>query len=306
MAELPSQLKRLYDAYGKVFALIIAMALGVLLPQIQVLSFLIRYLLMVMLFFAFLDMHIQFKTFRQGVWRVLLANLAVAFLGYGVLSLFDHNLALSAFLTGIAPTATASPVLISFVGGEVPFVAAAVLLTNVVIALVIPFALPAIVGANLHISVWEVLQPVLVVMFVPLILAQLAGQLPQKGQVLLRKGKRYNFLVWLLNLLIVSANASNFVRNEHTGSLAPIFLVALLSLVICIINFVAGALIAEPAFRQESSQALGQKNITFVVWIALTFINPLAAMGPTFYILYHNLYNSWQIYRFEKQNKEVL
>jgi len=37
-----------------------------------------------------------------------------------------------------------------------------------------------------------------------------------------------------------------------------------------------------------------------VIWIALIFINPLVAMGPMFYILYHHLYNSWLIYRFEK------
>jgi len=70
------------------------------------------------------------------------------------------------------------------------------------------------------------------------------------------------------------------------------------------INFGLGALLGGERFRQESSQSLGQKNNSFVIWIALTFINPLVAMGPTFYILYHNLYNSWQIYRFEKRRGE--
>ena len=32
-----------------------------------------------------------------------------------------------------------------------------------------------------------------------------------------------------------------------------------------------------------------------------SYINPLVAMGPTFYVLYHNLYITWQIYRFEKR-----
>ena len=62
-----------------------------------------------------------------------------------------------------------------------------------------------------------------------------------------------------------------------------------------------GALIGGRRYWQESSQALGQKNNSFVIWIALTFINPLVAMGPTFYVLYHNLYNSFQIYLFEKR-----
>lgn len=296
-------LRQFFRAYGKVLALIVTMILGVLLPQLYVLSFLVRYLLMIMLFLSFLDLQIQFSTFRQGVWRVLAANLAVAFLAYALLSLFDDNLALTAFLTGVAPTATASPVLVSFVGGQVPFVVASVLLTNIAVALVVPLVLPGLVGANLQISTWQVLQPVLLVMFIPLILARLVDQLPAPAQALFRRAKRYNFLVWLFNLLIVSANASNFVRSQNAGSLLPLFHIALVSLLLCILNFGLGALIAKTGFRQESSQALGQKNITFVIWIALTFINPMAAMGPTFYIIYHNLYNSWQIYRFEQSNQ---
>jgi BASS family bile acid:Na+ symporter len=99
------------------------------------------------------------------------------------------------------------------------------------------------------------------------------------------------------------ANAGNFLRNDVTASLATVIAVALISLVLCILNFAVGALLGGDHFRQESSQSLGQKNNSFVIWIALTFINPLVAMGPTFYILYHNIYNSWQIYRFERRRR---
>jgi BASS family bile acid:Na+ symporter len=71
------------------------------------------------------------------------------------------------------------------------------------------------------------------------------------------------------------------------------------------VNFTFGAVLGGERFRQESSQSLGQKNNSFVIWVALTFINPLVAMGPTFYILYHNLYNSWQIYRFERRRNDT-
>ena len=100
------------------------------------------------------------------------------------------------------------------------------------------------------------------------------------------------------------SNAANFLRNNVRSSLAYVFAIALISLVICVFNFSLGAVLGGERFRQEASQSLGQKNNSFVIWIALTFINPLVAMGPTFYILYHNLYNSWQIYRFEKRRGE--
>ena len=83
-------------------------------------------------------------------------------------------------------------------------------------------------------------------------------------------------------------------------------MIAFVSLIICIVNFSVGALLGGREHWKESSQSLGQKNLSFVIWVALTFINPLVAMGPMFYILYHHLYNSWLIYQFERKRKELL
>jgi BASS family bile acid:Na+ symporter len=298
-----TRFKNLISPYGKVLALILMMILGACLPQFQRLSFLVQYLLMGMLFFAFLDIEIKPSSFQKGVLWILLANVAVAFLGYGLLSFVDRNLAQAAFITGIAPTAVASPVVISFIEGRVEYVAAAVLLTNLSIALLIPFVLPLVVGVAGAISTWSVLEPVLLVMFVPLILAQLARRLPQTAQAVVREGKVVSFPLWLATLFIICAKASDFLHNEVTVPASVLGEIALVSLGVCIVNFGLGALLGGRNYWQESSQALGQKNNSFVVWIALTFMSPLVAMGPTFYILYHNLYNSFQIYLHERRRK---
>jgi BASS family bile acid:Na+ symporter len=125
--------------------------------------------------------------------------------------------------------------------------------------------------------------------------------MPLGPQRFLRAGKRFSFAIWLLNLLLISANASSFLRHENQNSISTLLVIALISLVLCIVNFGLGALLGGRQNWQEASQSLGQKNLSFVIWIALTFINPLVAMGPTFYILFHHLYNSWSIYRFEKR-----
>jgi BASS family bile acid:Na+ symporter len=298
-----SQIHSFFKIYGKVFGLLATMALGALFPQVHIFSFLIQYLLMLMLFFAFLDIKFKPQTFQRSVLWVLLANLAVGFLSYALLISVDQTFALTAFMTAMAPTAIAAPVIISFIRGKIEYVIAAVLVTNISSAVIIPVALPFLIDAKaqVQISVWEVLEPVLVVMLVPLILAQLASHLPQGTQELLRQGKRFSFAIWLVNLFIISANASNFLRNEDTNSFSTLLVIALISLVLCILNFGLGALLGGRENWQEASQSLGQKNLSFVIWIALTFINPLVAMGPTFYILYHHLYNSWSIYQFEKR-----
>jgi BASS family bile acid:Na+ symporter len=298
-----SQFNSFFKIYGKVFGLLATMALGALFPQVHVFSFLIQYLLMLMLFFAFLDIKFKPQTFQRSVLWVLLANVAVGFLSYALLISFDQTLALTAFMTAMAPTAIAAPVIMSFIKGKIEYVIAAVLVTNISSAVIIPVALPFLIDAKaqVQISVWDVLQPVLVVMFVPLILAQVASHLPQEAQAFLRKGKQFSFPLWLVNLFIISANASNFLRKEDTHSFSTLLAIALISLVLCIVNFGLGALLGGRQNWQEASQSLGQKNLSFVIWIALTFINPLVAMGPTFYILYHHLYNSWSIYQFEKR-----
>ncbi len=297
-------LQSIWTSYNKVLGLLLMMVLGISFPQFHSLSAYIQYLLMIMLFFAFLDIDIQPQSFQKGLVWVVLANLAVAFSAYWILRPIDLNLALAAFMTGIAPTAIAAPVIIHFIQGRVDYVVGAVLLSNVVMSLVLPVTLPFVVGDIVHISVWQVLEPVLITMFVPLLLARLARWLPQTARTVVWGGKRFSFLFWLLALFSMCSNAGNFLRNNLSASLSNVLWIALISLVICILNFGLGALLGGEHFRQESSQSLGQKNNSFVIWIALTFINPLVAMGPTFYILYHNLYNSWQIYRFEKRRSE--
>jgi BASS family bile acid:Na+ symporter len=225
----------------------------------------------------------------------------VAFISYAVLARFNLMLALAAFMTAVAPTAIAAPVIISFIEREVEYVVTSVVLTNIASAIIVPIALPSLLGAEIHISVLEVLQPVLIVMFVPVILSRLVSRLPVGTQDFIRKGKVSSFPIWLVNLFIISANASDFLRNGNTDSISTLAIIALVSLLICIVNFSVGALLGGRSHWQEASQSLGQKNLSFVIWIALTFINPLVAMGPVFYILYHHLYNSWSIYQFERK-----
>lgn len=291
---------------GKVVSLLVTMLIGMCIPQANGLTFLVQYLLMVMLFFSFLDLQINRSSFKTGAVKVLAANLITGFGWYFLFLLVNRELAMTAFITAIAPTAISSTVIVGFIRGKVDFMVAAVLLTNIATALVVPFAIPHIVGTDVRISTWDVLLPVLITMFVPLILARLTTILPDKMKAVLRSGKKFTFPIWLFNLFIISAKASHFIFTEGSATVTDLLQIAGLALVICVVNFVIGAILGGREYWQESSQALGQKNNSFAIWIALTFINPLAAMGPTIYILYHHLYNTWQIYRFEKKQKELL
>ncbi|MBN1310986.1 MAG: hypothetical protein JXB30_06160 [Anaerolineae bacterium] len=297
-----TRLKYLSKLYGRTLSLGLAIIVGVLLPQAHVLSFLIQYLIITMLFFSFLDMKINRHSFHKSIVWVLLANLAIPFAAYILIRPIDMNLALVAFMSGITPTAIAAPVVMGFLAGRVEYVAIAVLLNNIAIALVIPFALPLLAETQIEISTWEILPSVAFVVFVPLILARAVSYLPQQAQNFVRKGKSLTFFLWILVLFIVSSKATFSFLYEVSAPQTTLIQIALVSLAICVLNFGIGALLGGREYRREASQSLGQKNNSFTIWLALTFINPLVALGPTFYVVYHNLYNSFQMYLHEKKH----
>lgn len=55
--------------------------------------------------------------------------------------------------------------------------------------------------------------------------------------------------------------------------------------------------------RISAGQALGQKNTTLGIWMAHTYLNPIAALGTAAYIVWQNVFNSWQLARAAKGQK---
>ena len=294
------EILRLYSRTTGLFA---AMGAGVLVPGAHSLAPLIPWLVALMLFLASLDLTVGPGSFRGTVWNVLAANIGIAFLGFLVLLPVDRTLAVVAFLTGITPTAVSAPVIIGFLDGRVEYVVASVLITNLFMAFLLPFILPLVVGTHAGISTSGTLLSVLLVVCLPLAAARGVSCLPAGLRGMARRGKPFSFYVWLLALFVVTAESSHFLRNDTTIPARTLLSIAAISLVICVLNFSVGALIGGKGFRREASQALGQKNNSFTIWVALAFINPVVALGPTCYVLYHNAYNSLQLMAFERTRK---
>ena len=289
--------------YSRTLGLLVAMGAGVLSPGAGVLAPLVPYLVAAMLFLSSLDLRVRRRSFRGSVWRILAANVAIAFLGYLLLLPFDRTLALVAFLTGVTPTAISAPVIIEFLDGDVEVVVASVLASNVCIALLLPFALPIVAGTQAGISALRVLLSVFLVVCVPLFLSRGVSYLPGAVRLAARKGKILSFYVWLVALFIVTASSSAFLRRGANVSPGLLWAIAAVSLVVCVVSFTAGALLGGKGGRREGSQSLGQKNNSLTIWLALAFINPVVALGPTWYVLYHNSWNSIQLIAFERRKR---
>jgi len=213
-----------------------------------------------MLFFAFLGIDFDLGSFPKNVIWILFLNLAITFGGYAVLAPHNTNLALAAFMTAAAPTAITAPVITAFVQRKVEYVVASVILTNLASAFVIPTVLPALLGSGIRISVDPVLRPVLIVMLVPSILARLTSRLSTGAQHRIRGCKGISFPLWIANLFIISANASNYLRSSSTDSIPALAAIALISLLLCLINFSAGFFTRRPQVLAGSRAIFGAQE----------------------------------------------
>jgi BASS family bile acid:Na+ symporter len=279
-------------------AILAAIAFGSLLPGAHGLAWLIRWLIMGMLFLVFLQARLSRSALQPAHWRLLAANLALG-LGGWVLGWLagGREVALATFFCGVAPTAIAAPVIISFLHGQVEFVVASFLLTNVTVAALMPLLLPVVLGQPTPDAFSHVLGSVGLVVFVPFALAHLVRALFAPAAQWPARLRNVSFSMWLTSMFLITANASHYVREHADTPLLLLLRIAGASLLLCIVNFAAGNWLGRPGFTREASQALGQKNTTFTIYLALLYASPVVALGPTFYVVWHNLWNSWQLHR---------
>ncbi len=288
----------------KNFILLLSILCGILLPYGKEYVFLIRYLLIVMLFFAFLDIKLNFSIIQKSHFYILVIIISTAIFLFLIINQFNHDLAQAAFITAIAPTAIAAPVIISLKKKKVEYVILSLLINNFVIALLIPFLLPNIVRGTNVITIEAVLMPVIITIASPFVAANLVKRATPKLWQKLVSWKDYSFYILVINIYLAVSDAFTYIKSEMSSNLAIVFIIGLISAALCIINFSLGWFLGGKHYPAEASQSLGQKNNAFVIWISTTFMNPLATLGPVFYILFQNIYISWELYRYKKESSE--
>ena len=278
-------------------AILLSFIVGALLPQGHELAWLIRWLIMGMLFVVFLQTKLTRDALRPSHGWLLAANIAMGFVAWGVgWVVGGREVALAAFFCGITPTATAAPVIVSFLRGRVDYVVAAFLLTNVVIAALLPAFLPLVLGKAAPTAFADILGSVGLVVFVPMAAAWLVRKIHPGATAWPKRLSNVSFGAWVAALFLITARVSDFLRTHADLPRSLLVEIAILSLVVCGANFVLGRMIGGKEFAREASQSLGQKNTTFTIYLALTYASPLVALGPTCYVLWHNLWNSWQLH----------
>lgn len=292
------------------------------------LSFLSPYLIFLMLFITYCKL--DPRDFRPGKGHILLLVVQMALAGafYLLVSPFDHTVAEGLFICVFMPTATAAPVITSMLGGSISFVATYSLLCNFFVALVGPSLLAA-VGDNAEIGFVQsfliILSKVAPLLLGPLLLSLCVRYVAPGLRRKICSSQQLSFYLWAVALFIVVGNCVSFVIGTWSEShAAAMSLMVVGSLAACLIQFLVGRRIGKRLeldkirYNQEDGQESGgdmkvscaqslmQKNTVLGVWLAMTYMNPLASVAPAAYIAWHNIVNSWQLMQMEKTKKHNL
>ena len=102
------------------------------------------------------------------------------------------------------------------------------------------------------------------------------------------------FYLWAVALAIVTGQTVKSLVNSE----AEIYVEILIALITCIAQFYWGKRIGTKYNdRISAGQALGQKNTVLAIWMSYTYLNPLSSVGPGSYVLWQNLFNSYQLWK---------
>ncbi len=289
--------------FPRTLALLSAIIIGALCPFAHALSWLIQWLILGMLFVVFLGTRFSRESFQRSHFWLLAANVAMGGAGYAIgWTVGGHDIAVAGFFAGIAPTATAAAVITGFLGRRVDYVVTAFMLTNPAISALLPLLMPLALGHATPAAAREIAMSVGLLVFLPLLVALVLRRVHPPVMMWPAKMKNVSFYAWVLALFLIMAKTSHFLGHEGGGTPGTVLLkIGLVSVLVCAANFAIGRLLGGEKFSREASQALGQKNTTLTIYLALTYASPLIALGPTFYVIWHNIWNSWQLHRHGKK-----
>lgn len=243
------------------------------------------------------------------LFQLLSCLLMAVVLVYCPMNEVYHEVFEAAMVCLICPTATAAAVITGKLGGSASSLTTYTLLSNLLAAVAVPLVFPW-VEPHADISFWtaflKILGKVFPLLICPFLLAWFLRAFVPKVHARLLCLHDAAFYLWGVALAIVSGQTVRSLVNSDAPASVE-WLIALAGLATCCLQFFLGKRIGGH-YRERISggQALGQKNTVLAIWMAYTYLNPLASVGPGSYVLWQNLINSWQLWKKRRRDAEIV
>jgi BASS family bile acid:Na+ symporter len=112
-----------------------------------------------------------------------------------------------------------------------------------------------------------------------------------------------SFYIWAVSLTLAILMSTRAIVQNDSGAVV-LWEIGVASLLACAFQFWLGRAIGRRYKCPISAgQALGQKNTVFGIWMGYTFLDPVTSVAGGFYSIWHNCYNTYQMYRKRKQEE---
>lgn len=292
----------LYIIYDNIPALAVA---GPVLEHIV--GFLQPALIFVMLFLSFC--RIEPRELRPRKWHAwLLLCQSAGFMLFALIEILLPDFSWKVLIEGamlclICPTATAAAVVTGKLGGDISGITAYTILINMVVSVLVPLVVPVVhpaEGISFVTASSLILAKVFPMLIAPCLLAFLVRYLMPHFHIWLLRFTDAAFYLWGVSLMLAILMTTRSIVHSTTPVVFQAGL-AVVSLACCALQFWAGKKIGKRyGATITAGQALGQKNTVVAIWMGYTFMTPVTSIAGGFYSIWHNIYNSWQLYKVRK------
>ncbi|MDY5387945.1 MAG: transporter [Muribaculaceae bacterium] len=207
-----------------------------------------------------------------------------------------------AMLCLICPTATAGAVITGRLGGNINNITTYTILINILVSILIPTFVP-FVHPNPELgfvnSSLLILGKVFPLLLLPLISAFLLRFISPSLTEKFANRSDLSFYLWAVALALAITVTTRSIMHADLKLSTELWLVVV-SLISCALQFWLGRKIG---YRYNDTitagQAFGQKNTVLAIWMGYTFFTPITSIVGGFYSIWHNIVNSYQLYRHE-------
>lgn len=268
-------------------------------------------LIFAMLFLAFCKVNIH--DMRPCRWHLWLLLIQIA--GFALLALIStalprnaeyRVLVEAAMICLVCPTATAAAVIVRKLGGSAADVTTYTILINLSTAIAVPLCVPLVhphPEQSFAMSFLLIIGKVFPLLLCPFVCALLVKHLLPSVHRRLVGYFNLSFYLWAVALALAIAVTTRTIAHTHLSAGYQTG-VAAVSLIACLLQFYFGKRIGRRYGDSiTAGQALGQKNTVFAIWMGYTFFTPITSIAGGFYSVWHNLINSYQLYRYRETEK---
>ena len=241
---------------------------------------------------------------------LLLFQIVVSLGGYLLTKVLggDEIIAQGILIAIICPVAASSVVISCYLGANRETVTAHVILGNLMVAIVAPIFF-SFIGVQQQMpfleSFWLILKRVSPIIAFPFFLALALQIWIPAANAFINRFKGCSLYIWALALAITLGQTINFIFVHGSENRQSIIILGIVSVLICAVQFGVGKLIGHKyGDTVAGGQMLGQKNSALGIWMANIYLFPLASVSIALYSIWQNLFNSWQMYMYEKKHKK--